>query len=51
MRKEYNFSKMKKYNGFIDEIRISKQLARWTSNFEIPNITFDWMYNRFLERK
>ncbi len=28
------------YNGYIDELRISKGIARWTSNFVPPNVPY-----------
>jgi len=37
----------------MDEIRISKRVARWISNFTKPTEYYDildWTYNRFLKR-
>ena len=28
------------FDGYIDEIRISKGIARWTSNFTPPNVPY-----------
>jgi hypothetical protein len=29
------------FNGWIDEVRISKGIARWTSNFTPPTQPYD----------
>jgi hypothetical protein len=29
------------FNGWLDEIRISKGIARWTSNFTVPGVPYD----------
>ncbi len=31
-------------NGWLDEIRISKGIARWTSNFEVPFLEYNNIY-------
>ncbi|MDD4410075.1 MAG: hypothetical protein PHW52_05495, partial [Candidatus Pacebacteria bacterium] len=41
-----DFSNMYDFQGYMDEIRISKSIARWTSNFTPPNAQYYyWNWN------